>query len=385
MRSSPALLSLGALYMALYGAYGGQSPFLSPFLADRGAGPGAIGMILAAAAAMRILAGPVVGHWADRTGSRRAVLLVGAAATGLISFGYLAAHGPWQLALVVLPQAVAVAALAPVADAVALAAAKREGFAYGWLRGTGSAAFVAGTLLTGALVAAFGLGSAMIFGGVMFLAMAVTSLVLPKDEGGAPKAIVASDARALLADARFRRLVLVAALVTGSHAVNETFAVIRWREAGLSPQMAAVLWSAAVGAEVVVFFLGGPPLLARLGARRAIMLAALAGIARWVLMAASTAVPLLLIAQSLHGLTFAFLHLAAMRLIADLVPEDVAATAQTLYGPFSLGLANAAMTLAAGFLYGWSPAGAYGVMAALCAGSVWLAEGLADVSHDRPG
>jgi PPP family 3-phenylpropionic acid transporter len=370
------LLSFGLLYATLYGAYGAQSPFLSPFLAERGATPGEIGAILAVAALVRIGAGPAVGHLADRLQARRAALVLGAASTGLISLGYLAAHGPWPLLLVVASQALVVAAVAPIADAVGLAAARRAGFPYGWLRGTGSAAFVAMTLGTGQLVATFGLWSAMALGGGLFLAMAAAALALPRTEPEATAKVVAEDARHLLVDPRFLRLVVVAALVTGSHAVNETFAVIRWGAAGLSPQMSAVLWSAAVASEVIVFLLIGPPLLARLGPARAIMLAALGGMARWSAMATTTAVPLLLAAQAMHGLTFALLHLAAMKLISEIVPDDVAATAQTLYGTFGLGIANAALTLAAGFLYGSLGAGAYWVMVALCATALPLAAGL---------
>lgn len=362
----PTLLPLGALFVALYGAYGVQSPFLSLFLDSRGAEPFEIGMILAAATVTRIVAGPTIGYLADRWSARRSVLVLGAVATGAISFAYLGAEGPGALLLVVLPQAVAVAALAPVADAVGVAAAKKAGFPYGWLRGAGSAAFVAGTLIAGQVVAGWGLGAAMALGGALFLMMGAVALALPRTEAVASAPVVAEDAKRLLADPRFLLLLLVAALITGSHAVNEAFAMIRWREAGLTPQVTSWLWSAAVGAEVLVFFLIGPPLLARLGPSRALLLVAAAAGLRWTLMATTTTVPVLLLAQSLHGLTFAFMHLACMRVIAEIVPDDIAATAQTLYGPFALGVANAVFTLAAGYLYGKYGAGAYWPMVGLC-------------------
>ena len=63
----------------------------------------------------------------------------------------------------------------------------------------------------------------------------------------------------------FRRVVLVAALVLGSHALHDGFAMIRWNGAGLGPGTAGLLWSEVVAAEVVVFFLVGRPLLDRFG------------------------------------------------------------------------------------------------------------------------
>src|ERR671922_482990 len=112
----------------------------------------------------------------------------------------------------------------------------------------------------------------------------------------------------------FRYVVLIAALVLGSHAMHDAFAMIRWRAAGVSAGVASVLWSEAVLAEVVVFFLIGPALVRRLTPPGALALAALAGIARWSVMATSTQVLALALVQPLHGITFALLHLACMRL-----------------------------------------------------------------------
>ena len=120
--------------------------------------------------------------------------------------------------------------------------------------------------------------------------------------------------------AAFRRVVLVSALVLGSHALHDTFAVIRWSGAGISPAMVSVLWSESVAAEVVVFFLLGPSLVTRLGAHGVMALAATAGLLRWVVVASTTAVTALAIVQPLHGLTFAALHLACMRVVSATVP-----------------------------------------------------------------
>ena len=83
-------------------------------------------------------------------------------------------------------------------------------------------------------------------------------------------------------------------------------------------------------------------------------------------MALTTAVPLLAVSQLSHGLTFALLHLANMRLIGEIAPEHWAATAQSLYGTLGLGLASAGLTLASGALFAHLGGGAFWIMAALC-------------------
>src|SRR5436305_190531 len=80
--------------------------------------------------------------------------------------------------------------------------------------------------------------------------------------------------------ARFRQIVLVAALVLGTHAMPARFAVLRGQAAGMSSGAAGLIWSESVSAEVVVFFLVGPSLVGRLGPSRARALSAGAGTLR---------------------------------------------------------------------------------------------------------
>ena len=74
--------------------------------------------------------------------------------------------------------------------------------------------------------------------------------------------------RSLWDISHYRRLVLVAVMVIGSHALNDAFAVINWRAAGYGGGAISLLWSDAVLAEVAVFFLLGPWLIARFGPAR---------------------------------------------------------------------------------------------------------------------
>jgi MFS transporter, PPP family, 3-phenylpropionic acid transporter len=176
---------------------------------------------------------------------------------------------------------------------------------------------------------------------------------------------------ALLGMPLFRRVMLVSGLVLGSHAMHDTFAVIRWSAAGVTPAMASALWSESVAAEVLVFFLIGPPLLTRLRPAGVLAVAAAAGVMRWVAMASSTSVMALCLVQPLHGLTFAALHLACMRLISAIVPQRLEATAQALYA-LGAGATTALLTLASGWLYATLGAQGFLMMAVLCAAATPL-------------
>jgi PPP family 3-phenylpropionic acid transporter len=136
------------------------------------------------------------------------------------------------------------------------------------------------------------------------------------------------------------------------------------------------LWSESVLSEVVVFLLIGPRLVRLVSPGGACALAAGAGVIRWTV-AAFTTFPILLgLVQPLHGLTFALLHLACMRLIVQVAPIRLAATAQSIYGTLCVGLATALLTLASGLLYERMGGHAFLVMAAFCLLALPLCVGL---------
>lgn len=372
------------VFAALYTAYGTESPFLPAFLTEHGVSPDALGAVLAAGTVVRLVAGPAAGRLADRFDAARPVLGFGAALAGLLSFAYLPAHGFAALLAISMAHSVVLAPLAPLGDALALAAAARERvFAYGWVRGVGSATFIAGTLVSGLIVARAGLASIIVSSGLLFLVLALATPLMPRVRAVADARRGTDGIGTLLALPLFRRVVLVAALVMGSHAMNDAFAVIHWREAGLQPGTISLLWSESVAAEVAVFFLLGPPLLLKLGPGRCAALAAVAGIIRWGVLASTTAVPVLAVVQLAHGLTFALLHLANMRLIGEGVPDDLSATAQTLYATLGQGVASAVLTLASGVIYAHVGAEGFWAMALLCGLALPLTAGLADPAVRR--
>jgi PPP family 3-phenylpropionic acid transporter len=382
-----------ALYAALFAGFGVVSPFFAAFLAGRGLAPEAIGLVLAAGTGVRLLAGPVGGRVADRLGKPRLVLAAYLGAASCVAFAYLPAHGFRALLAASVAHAVLLAPVTPVADALTVAAALASGrFSYGWVRGAGSASFVAGTLAAGQAVGRFGLVATIWLNGLLLAVAACCAwfvpdlLRTPGRRSQVERPLVrpsetAEGVAALLRSRVFMRLMLVAALVQGSHALHDGFVVIHWRSLGIGDGTIGVLWSEAVAAEVVVFFLAGRHLLDRLGCAGACLLSAAGGTLRWAVLAETTSVAASALAEPLHGLTFALQHLACMRLIGLLVPPRLAATAQAFYGTVAVGAASALLTLASGPLYARFEAGGFWLMAALCAAAVPVAWGLRGVEE----
>ena len=373
---STTLTRFMLLYATMYAAFGVASPFLPALMSARGLPPEQLGLVLGAGTAVRLLTAPLAGRIGDLTQALRVVLVVCTALAASVTLGYLAAHGFWILIVVSLLHAASLAPITVLADALALGSAfpppssGRRGFEYGWVRGSASAAFIVGTLLSGQAVSAFGLDlivslQALLLGAAALAAMLVPELIHQRMAG-----VVRAPAGGVLILLRlplFRNLVIVAALILGSHAMHDAFAVIRWSAAGISPATASVLWSESVAAEVLVFFVIGPTAVTRLTPAGAAAIAALAGMLRWAVTAQTTDVIALALVQPLHGITFALLHLACMRLIARTVPQGLEGTAQAIYGTVGIGAATALLTLVSGALYARLGAQGFWIMAALCA------------------
>ena len=122
-----ALPGFMLLYGALYSAYGTESAYLPTFLLSHGLPVERVGLVLAAGTLVGIACGPAIGRLADRLRRRRQVLTVAAGLSGVVGWAYLVAFGFLPLLGTSMFQAAATDALAPLADALSIAAASTNG------------------------------------------------------------------------------------------------------------------------------------------------------------------------------------------------------------------------------------------------------------------
>ncbi len=371
------------LFAAQFFAFGVVLPFLPAVLADGGLSPEEVGLVLAAGAAVRLVAGPLGGRLADALGRPPLVLAACAALSALAAAGYLVAAGLGAMLLVHVLLSAAMAPIVPLSDALAVAAARRHDFDYGRSRAAGSVAFILGSLAAGQAVAAAGTGAAVWLISAGLLASAGAALLLPR----AAEAPTGRPGLAgLLGPLRLpalRWLLPVSALIQGSHALYYGFGTLHWQAAGLSPAVIGALWATGVVAEVALF-VWGRGVVARLGPVGLCLVAAGAGAFRWGATALTTDPLLLFPLQVLHAASFAAQHLAAMAVLGRAVPANEAATAQTLHAALGVGAAMGLLTLGCGPLYAWAGGGAFWAMAGLCVLAVPAVLGLRGALRARP-
>ena len=113
----PIILSFGALYAALYAAYGAESPFLALFLRSKGLSPEKIGFVFAMGTLVRVLTGSSL--WNSRRPNSRprgVILCACAAAAAVIALLYLVAQSYTALLAVGITHSLASTPLAPFVD-----------------------------------------------------------------------------------------------------------------------------------------------------------------------------------------------------------------------------------------------------------------------------
>ena len=361
-------LRLKAFYAALFLTLGVQLPFLPLWLTAKGLDAGAIGIVLAIPALIRIIAIPVATRLADRRDAVRGVIIL-AAAGAAIGFAALAfAQGAIAIMLV---YALASAAYAPVmmlADTYALRGLAQRGRAYGPVRLWGSAAFIAASFGAGALLdlmAPVDLIWLMVV--AMAIATAAALALMPLNSEPAGGAPVHASATGLLRNPAFLVAIAAASLVQASHAIYYGFSTIAWQSAGFDGMAIGAPWALGVLAEIALFAISArlpfpPTTLLLIGAAGAFI--------RWSAMALAPPIAVLPLLQCLHALSFGATHLGALGFVARAAPVGLGATAQG-YLAVALGLAMAAAMGLSGLLYGRYGNLAYAAMAlAACAGGL---------------
>lgn len=339
-------------------------PFWPLWLTGRGLGPVEIGVILAAGPWIRIFVTPLFAHAADRFGARWGLML-GASICAFLSFvAFMFAEGFTAILLLSLAAGVFFAPIIPLGENVTLLLSEQRKFSYARVRLWGSLAFILGAVGGGWWLD--GRGSEHVLWMLIGAWALVTAacLAMPRVPV-ALDAIRAAPLRRIGTNRAFLTVLGAAGLIQAGHAAYYGFGTLHWRAAGIDETVIGALWAEGVIAEVLLFWFAGGIAL-RIGAARALLLAGVAGIARWAITAATVALPALIAAQALHALTFGLAHLAVMAFIARAVPESISATAQSLYSGMVMGLAMAIAMPVSGALYSIEPSYAFAAMAGLC-------------------
>jgi PPP family 3-phenylpropionic acid transporter len=350
---------LAAGYFVYFGAIGIFTPFWSPYLALRGFDSWQIGLLLAASGAARVIGPLVIGWIADASGRPTRILRLTVALSAAIFALLPVVQGlAGFLALTVL-FSFCWNSFVPLYDAHTLAHLGEQRARYGLIRLWGSVGFI---VLSWAGGAAFEHSGYEAMPLLMFALITVTLLMTLATAAMTPAATVpgAQGFRAALRSRDVIVALVVAALVGTSFGPYYVFFSLYLEQHGYSRGAIGFLWALGVIAEIGVFAYGRS-LLGRFSIRMLFVLAAAGSALRWAAIGLFVEHPIAIaLAQLLHCLGFAVLHLAMVLTAQRMFPRGLESRGQALFSGMTYGVGGALGSVLAGLTWSaFSPRASY--------------------------
>lgn len=358
-------VTLSAFWFLYLGGLGIFFPYYTLYLRENAGLSGTqVGLVIAVLPLAGMLAQPLWGQIADRTGARARVLVVVALGAAGGQALLPAAQGFAALLGVTLLLALFATAVVPQAVAVSLASlADPSARAFGRVRVWGTVGFLAWVVsfprLLDALQQARGLqasedvsepGLALMFRvtAVLFAAAGIAALFVPRGGGEAVRAR-RGDWRALLRHRPVMTLLPLALLAYVALQGPMGIFPIFIRAQGGSMETVGNLWVLMLLLEIPLIWYSGAT-LARFGPRRLLAAGVLSGGLRWAVCGLAGSTALIYGVQVLHGVVVAGLVIGGPLYIEAAVPEQLRSTAQSLLAMVGVGLGGILSNTAAGWL-----------------------------------
>jgi MFS transporter, PPP family, 3-phenylpropionic acid transporter len=343
------------------------------WMAGKGLSPDQIGAVNAVPLAVMLVLNWLVGRLADRASDWRSVIVWGAVLAAVAPLGFFGVEGFWGILLVWTLAGLPHMATIPVLDAAAMRMTARRGTAFGSLRAWGTAGYLAVLLGAGWVMERLGpAGFAPLMVGFAGL-RALAALGLPRfraPEGEAK----AGGARHLREVMRpwFLLPLLGWAAVFATHLVLNAFQGLLWQAQGFGLSTIGLLIALGAASETLVFFVYGR-VFRRVRARTLMLASAGLTVARWAAMAQAPDLPVTILLQATHGLTYAMGFLACIQFIANWTSEDIAAEAQGFFVVLQQAMSVAAMAGFGLLMDRWGAGAHWGsaVFAGLGALAIW--------------
>ena len=347
---------LAAFYFSYYGTVGAFMAYWPPYLLSRGFTATDMGIAYALTGLSRATIPLAWGWWADRSGERMPMIRFAALASLLIFAAIPLAEGVLPVMLLMLAYTLFWNALLPQFEVVALNHLRVGGGDYSRVRLWGSVGFVFAVLSVGPALDFMGVRWEPWLVALLFGAMAALAWTVPDSERLVRRSQAdASASEETIWQVLGRRpvqwLLLVCFFSQLSFAPYYGYFTVFLERSGYTRSFAGQMWALAVIAEILMFVFGGR-WIARLGARRLMLVALASASLRWLLIGFGAKVlPLLVLAQLLHATSFACYHLVAMHYIQRLFPPSLHGRAQALYNSVSYGVGGSLGALSSGYLW----------------------------------
>lgn len=339
--------ALAGFYLLYFGTVGITQPFLPAYLRSLALSTTEVGLLLALSPLASLVAPPLWGHLADRTGRLSSVLTLLAVGATLGFAPLLGVERFPALVATLAAYACFASAITPMVDSLALNHVAQRGGSFAHLRLFGSLGFILSATTFGLMVRTVD-RSTILVGVTLFGLLAAWSLSLRSQAtaSGTPHPLAGLR---LLRDNKDLRWLLAA---TGLHWMACTpyngMLAIHVLALGLPPSVVGICAGLGVAAEVGAMLLY-PRFADRIAPRHLLCISFVLSAVRWGGMAVASSPGAIVALALLHSMSFGVFYVASVAFMARRVPQHLRASGQGIF---------AAVTFGVGGLVGFSSAGA---------------------------
>ena len=140
----------------------------------------------------------------------------------------------------------------------------------------------------------------------------------------------------------------------GAHASYYNYGYIYLQDLNVNPFYIGMILNVAVLFEIL-YFLKADTFLTKWKPSSLMLLAAVGATVRWIMVYLFPSIPVFIVSQALHALSFAMAHYAFIRYISKALPKEQIPHAQGIYSALAMSLSAALLTLLGGALYEIEP------------------------------
>lgn len=378
MTAPVPLARYGALSCTYFAAIGLFNPYAPLWFQSLGLSTLAIGAVAALQSCTRVVA-PYAWSWIGDHGGRRVELIRLAACGALLAaLALLGVRGVWPVAIAATLLFLANSGVVPLYEALLAQMLHTptgiDPARYGRVRMWGSVGFIVSVTAFGLLLERAGIAVFPVFVAVMNALLLAAALRLPATREEAVHEGPAPPVLRLLRRPEVSWFFASAFFTVMAHASVYAFLSLHLVQLGYGKAAVGALWAVGSVAEIVFFWRQGH-WFPRLTANRWLEMAAAASVLRFAATAGGGGwVPVLVLAQAAHAVTFAAHHAACIALVHRHFPGRLRGRGQALYTTLGYGLSGVVGGLGGGWLISHLGHASVFWAAAVCAGvALWCA------------
>jgi oligosaccharide:H+ symporter len=355
IKGNKTVLQLLLTNAFIYIAIAMYSPFLSSYYSRAGMNAVEIGILLTIGPVSAILIQPLWAFISDRTGHKKAVLSLVAAGSGISMISYYAGNSFLSFFIASLLLAVFSTSIIPLSDALILRITQKHEMDFSKIRIGGTIGYAVMVIIAGLIVKQnpklqFGMGA------VGYLILLLFVRRLPKDEEvtvketGHSEAPTVRKSRKLLDIFETKQVYFLLAFAfinqVGLNFIY-TFLGVYMLKLGLSEGMIGFINSVSACSEIPILFLINK-ILKKTGTMKLIILSCVILAVR-LFMVTGSSVPIIIMAQLLHGLTFMTVYYSCAVFISKNVKKEYQSQGQSILTIIQSGIGSIVGNIAGGF------------------------------------